>query len=179
MTIRALVEVWREVQPCKNCGRDDYDANRKNRNPRQPRNICSANCLREWNKLNRAGPTWHGKRQELDEPQTKEATRRALNGDRWSAEKLKHAKVDLYDETNGVCMSLLRDPCEFSQCRHHLGPLTREGNKCSFVAAQDNIHTFEAIGHMMGLTRERVRQIEVRGLTKIRMCRSGTMKGFR
>lgn len=40
---------------------------------------------------------------------------------------------------------------------------------CSFVAAEAGEHTLEAIGQMMGLTREGVRLIEMRAMKKIRL----------
>lgn len=39
---------------------------------------------------------------------------------------------------------------------------------CSFVAAEAGEHTLEAIGEMMGITREGVRLIEIRALAKVR-----------
>ena len=41
---------------------------------------------------------------------------------------------------------------------------------CTFVAAQVSDHTLEAIGEMMGITREGVRLIELRALKKVRLA---------
>lgn len=76
-------------------------------------------------------------------------------------------------------------PCPFVGCKHHLylevNPHTgsiqltfpeREieqlDETCSLdVAARDGA-TLERVGHVLNLTRERIRQIEVRGLLKLR-----------
>ena len=57
-------------------------------------------------------------------------------------------------------------PCSNIGCEHliqHPGYMN-----CSFVAAEAGEHTLEAIGEMMGITREGVRRIEVRAIKKIR-----------
>jgi len=41
---------------------------------------------------------------------------------------------------------------------------------CSFLAAEAGGHTLEAIGEMLGMTREGVRLIQVRALEKLRAC---------
>jgi hypothetical protein len=41
---------------------------------------------------------------------------------------------------------------------------------CTFVAAEVSDHTLEAIGEMMGITREGVRLIERRALMKVRLA---------
>jgi len=41
---------------------------------------------------------------------------------------------------------------------------------CSFLAAEAGGHTLEAIGEMMGITREGVRLIQIRALKKLRVC---------
>jgi hypothetical protein len=41
---------------------------------------------------------------------------------------------------------------------------------CTFVAAETGGHTLEAIGEMMGITREGVRLIEIKALKKLRLA---------
>lgn len=41
---------------------------------------------------------------------------------------------------------------------------------CTFIASRVSEHTLEAIGEMMGITREGVRLIEIRALKKVRMA---------
>ena len=57
-------------------------------------------------------------------------------------------------------------PCSNIGCEH---AIQQPGYmNCSFVAAEAGEHTLEAIGEMMGITREGVRLIEVRAMKKFR-----------
>ena len=85
----------------------------------------------------------------------------------------------------GNCEDIPR-PCPFASCHHHLLlEVTRAGNikfrtqarepdqlppdrSCALDMAEEGGHTLEVVGTVMGVTRERVRQIEVRGLQKIK-----------
>ena len=58
--------------------------------------------------------------------------------------------------TNGGCEFAIRQP---------------EYMNCSFVASEAGEHTLEAVGEMMGITREGARQIEKRALVKLRLLR--------
>lgn len=59
-------------------------------------------------------------------------------------------------------------PCTNCGCEYAIG---QPGYmNCTFVAAQVSEHTLEAIGEMMGITREGVRLIEIRALKKVRLA---------
>jgi hypothetical protein len=77
-------------------------------------------------------------------------------------------------------------PCPFVSCKHHLyldvNPETGSiklnfpdlevwemKNTCSLDVADKNGITLEEVGDIMNLTRERIRQVEVRGLLKLKM----------
>ncbi len=76
-------------------------------------------------------------------------------------------------------------PCPFAGCRFHLylevNPHTGSSQftfpeleieqldeTCSLDVAERDGATLERVGHVLNLTRERIRQIEVRGLVKLR-----------
>jgi hypothetical protein len=77
-------------------------------------------------------------------------------------------------------------PCPFVSCKHHLyldvNPETGSiklnfpdlevwemRETCSLDVADKNGITLEEVGEIMNLTRERIRQVEVRGLIKLKM----------
>jgi hypothetical protein len=77
-------------------------------------------------------------------------------------------------------------PCPFVSCKHHLyldvNPETGSiklnfpdlevwemKDTCSLDVADRNGITLEEVGEIMNLTRERIRQVEVRGLLKLKM----------
>ena len=77
-------------------------------------------------------------------------------------------------------------PCPYVSCKHHLyldvNPDTGSiklnfpdlevwemGDTCSLDVADKNGITLEEVGEIMNLTRERIRQVEVRGLLKLKM----------
>lgn len=88
------------------------------------------------------------------------------------------AKVDMEAETNGACLRL-KGPCKFTTCRCHLGspdvgtmmkrriPVVPP-SMCAIKEAGKTAHTLEQIAVILGITRERARQIEQRALRKIR-----------
>jgi len=82
------------------------------------------------------------------------------------------------------CLSMPR-PCPFVSCSHHLyldvNPQTgaiklnfphlevwEMAETCSLDVADKGGITLEEVGAILNLTRERIRQVEVRGLTKIK-----------
>ncbi len=90
--------------------------------------------------------------------------------------------------TREECLSMPR-PCPFVSCSHHLyldvnpesGAIKLNfphlevwemAETCSLDVADRGGTTLEEVGIILNLTRERIRQVEVRGLTKIR-ARSG------
>ena len=83
------------------------------------------------------------------------------------------------------CASMPR-PCPFVSCKHHLyldvNPETGSiklnfpdlevwemRETCSLDVADKNGITLEEVGEIMNLTRERIRQVEVRGLLRLKM----------
>lgn len=83
-------------------------------------------------------------------------------------------------KTRGQCADGPR-PCIFARCRYHVlhperrarGWEEREGRDimemqtCSLDVADQGEHTLEAIGEMLGVTRERVRQIEEQAMARM------------
>jgi hypothetical protein len=87
--------------------------------------------------------------------------------------------------TRAECKDVPR-PCPFVSCKHHLyldvNPDTGSiklnfpdlevwemKETCSLDIADRNGITLEEVGEIMNLTRERIRQVEVRGLLKLKM----------
>jgi hypothetical protein len=87
--------------------------------------------------------------------------------------------------TRAECKDMPR-PCPFVSCKHHLyldvNPETgsiklnfpdlevwQMKDTCSLDVADRNGITLEEVGEIMNLTRERIRQVEVRGLLKLKM----------
>lgn len=106
-----------------------------------------------------------------------------------AAEKLLRLRLpDVEDfdrpETRGDCEDGQR-PCPYVSCKHHLyldvNPKTGSlrltfpdlevhemKETCALDAAQRDGLTLEQVGDLVNLTRERIRQIEVRGLIKMK-----------
>jgi hypothetical protein len=72
-------------------------------------------------------------------------------------------------------------PCQRTECRYNLcapkDPRGRkstvvrdDGETCALDVAELGAHTLDEIGAIVGLTRERVRQIEVRAMLKLRVA---------
>lgn len=59
-------------------------------------------------------------------------------------------------------------PCPRKACRYHLGhAATRRGESCALDVADGGGATLEEMGYLLGLTRERIRQIEAGALVKL------------
>ena len=82
--------------------------------------------------------------------------------------------------TRGECIDGPR-PCPFVHCRYHLATKVLEGSRqlkvrfiprgedtCALDVADRGRHTLEDVGALLGVTRERARQIEVSALLKLR-----------
>jgi len=82
--------------------------------------------------------------------------------------------------TRGDCVDGPR-PCAFVHCRYHLASKILPGSRrlkvrsiepakdtCALDVADRGPHTLEEVGTFLGITRERVRQIELTALLKIR-----------
>jgi len=87
-----------------------------------------------------------------------------------------HNTLNLFKDTNGACMQL-DDPCPQSNCRHHIHNSAKESQiarsaltrtTCSLKLAEKGSLNLEEIGGLLGITRERVRQVELGGLTKLK-----------
>ena len=94
-------------------------------------------------------------------------------------------EVDDRPHTRAECADMPR-PCPYVSCKHHLyldvNPETGSiklnfpdlevwemKETCSLDVADRNGITLEEVGEIMNLTRERIRQVEVRGLLKLKM----------
>jgi hypothetical protein len=92
-------------------------------------------------------------------------------------------------ESRGDCKDMPR-PCPFVSCKHHLyldvNPETGSiklnfpdlevwemRETCSLDVADRGGITLEEVGEILNLTRERIRQVEVRGLLKLKMGGGG------
>lgn len=85
-------------------------------------------------------------------------------------------------KTRSECQSEPR-PCPWVSCRYHLaievnaGSITRIGDletmreTCALDVADKGEHTLDQIGEILGVTRERARQIEEKALRKIKRLR--------
>ncbi len=90
-------------------------------------------------------------------------------------------------KSRAECQNMER-PCPFVSCEHHLyldvnpqsGAIKLNfphlevwemKETCALDVAERNGITLEEVGEIMNLTRERVRQVEVRGLLKLKMFR--------
>ena len=86
--------------------------------------------------------------------------------------------------SRGECANVSR-PCPYVSCKYHLyidvNPRTGSikinfpdkevwelGNSCALDVAQQGGITLEEVGEILNLTRERIRQVEVRGLMKLK-----------
>ena len=92
-------------------------------------------------------------------------------------------------KTRGECQGMER-PCPYVSCKHHLyldvNPETgsiklnfpdlevwQMADTCSLDVADRGGITLEEVGEILNLTRERIRQVEVRGLLKLKMVGPG------
>jgi hypothetical protein len=94
----------------------------------------------------------------------------------------------------GECSNVAR-PCPYVSCKYHLyidvNPATgsikvnfpeREvwelGNSCALDVAEQGGITLEEVGEILNLTRERIRQVEVRGLMKLKEAGGEDLLGY-
>jgi hypothetical protein len=81
-------------------------------------------------------------------------------------------RINLYKVTRGTCRRP-PGPCPHTLCRYHLADRKNLDNlpePCSLVLAEQGGMTLEAVAESLGLTRERIRQIEQRALKKTRLA---------
>ena len=97
-------------------------------------------------------------------------------------------------QARGECANVAR-PCPYVSCKYHLyidvNPNTgsikvnfpdREvwelGNSCALDVAEQGGITLEEVGEILNLTRERIRQVEVRGLMKLKEAGGEELLGY-
>lgn len=75
-------------------------------------------------------------------------------------------QIDIREETKGLCMRApsMRN-CDL--CRHALPVQPGGTERCVLILSNRGPYTLEEIGQMMGLTRERIRQIEESAMYKL------------
>ncbi len=113
------------------------------------------------------------------------APKRLTREEKRLAETLVYPADVVRPETRHDCMNMTR-PCPFVSCSHHLyldvnpesGAIKLNfphlevwemAETCSLDVADRGGITLEEVGAILNLTRERIRQVEVRGLTKIKV----------
>lgn len=71
------------------------------------------------------------------------------------------------------CATRLGERCILLTCRYHLAHPDRGGRRlsvnrdCALAVANEGSHTLEEIAWILGVTRERVRQIEEKAIVKL------------
>ena len=112
------------------------------------------------------------------------APKRLTRDEKRLAEELVYPEDVERPHTRAECMAMPR-PCPFVSCEHHLyldvnpdsGAIKLNfphlevwemAETCSLDVADRGGITLEDVGAILNLTRERIRQVEVRGLVKIR-----------
>ena len=95
-----------------------------------------------------------------------------------------------HPKTRADCYKMPR-PCLFVSCRHHLyldvnaetgsiklnfpdKEIWEMGETCALDIAERGGVTLEEVGRIMNLTRERIRQLEIRGLKKLKNLENGS-----
>jgi hypothetical protein len=79
---------------------------------------------------------------------------------------LTDGQIDIHEETAGRCLAVpSMRACEL--CRHALPVQPGGTERCVLVLSNRGPYTLEEIGQMMGLTRERIRQIEQSAMRKL------------
>ena len=113
------------------------------------------------------------------------APKRLTREEKRLSEVLDYPTDVIRPQTREECKSMPR-PCPFVSCSHHLyldvnpesGAIKLNfphlevwemAETCSLDVADRGGSTLEEVGTILNLTRERIRQVEVRGLTKIKL----------
>jgi hypothetical protein len=121
------------------------------------------------------------------------APKRLTRDERRLAQELQYPEDVERPQSRGECANMQR-PCPFVSCAHHLyldvnpesGAIKLNfphlevwemAETCSLDVADRGGITLEEVGAILNLTRERIRQVEVRGLYKIR-AHSGEALGI-
>lgn len=119
----------------------------------------------------------------MSRPYTWPAKRVVGIDERASPGELAYLDATSRPETRGECMDEPR-PCPWISCRHHLyAEVTSQGSlritfpdkelheldeTCALDVADRDGATLQEVGEITGLTRERIRQIEVKSLRKLK-----------
>ncbi|HEY4238666.1 MAG TPA: sigma factor-like helix-turn-helix DNA-binding protein [Kofleriaceae bacterium] len=126
------------------------------------------------------------RRRRRTRPRSKTIAMKRLTREELRVGALMYPPVDIARPTNrSECREELR-PCPWVACKHHLyldiNPETGSikinfpdlepwelQHTCALDVAERGGITLEEVGEIMNLTRERIRQVEVRGLLKLKM----------
>ncbi len=126
------------------------------------------------------------RRRRRTRPRSKTIAMKRLTREELRVGALMYPPVDIPRPTKRAeCMEEMR-PCPWVACKHHLyldiNPETGSikinfpdlepwelKNTCALDVAERGGITLEEVGEIMNLTRERIRQVEVRGLLKLKM----------
>ena len=126
------------------------------------------------------------RRRRRSRPRSKTIAMKRLTREELRVGALLYPPVDIpRPHTRGACLQEER-PCPWVACKHHLyldvNPETGSikinfpdlepwelPETCSLDVADRGGITLEEVGEIMNLTRERIRQVEVRGLLKLKM----------
>jgi hypothetical protein len=126
------------------------------------------------------------RRRRRTRPRSKTIAMKRLTRDELRQGALMYPPVDIpRPSSRGECREELR-PCPWVACKHHLyldiNPETGSikinfpdlepwelKHTCALDVAERGGITLEEVGEIMNLTRERIRQVEVRGLLKLKM----------
>lgn len=132
------------------------------------------------------------RRSRRSRPRSKTIAMKRLTREELRLGALLNPPVDIpRPQTRAECENEAR-PCPWVACKHHLyldvNPETGSikinfpdlepwemGETCALDVADRSGITLEEVGDIMNLTRERIRQVEVRGLLKLRMSE---LEGF-
>ena len=113
------------------------------------------------------------------------STSRLTSEEKRTAEELDYVPEDYRPQTRGECSPMMSRPCPFVSCSHHLyldvNPDTgaiklnfphlevwEMTETCSLDVADRGGITLEEVGGILNITRERVRQVEVKGIVSVR-----------
>ena len=165
---------------CQNCGKD-FESERKV--------FCSVECRREDDRRRRPEMVLSFACIECKKKFTADRERAFCSRDcyhGWQSKNQKFhvlsvGKIDMESETGGACLKI-PGPCEFTTCRCHLGAIDAgavsrrrlpdlPASLCAIRASRAE-RTLEEVAVIMGVTRERIRQIEAGALAKIRNSES-------
>ncbi len=126
------------------------------------------------------------RRRKRSRPRSKTIALKRLTREELRVGRIMYPPVDdIRPQTRAECAGKAR-PCPYVACKHHLyldvNPRTGSikinfpdlepwelKQTCSLDVAAEGGITLEDVGEIMNLTRERIRQVEVRGLAKLKM----------